>query len=83
MGMKDEFWEARDWVRDKLSYSHASEVSVFETTIRELGGLLSAYDLSGDDIFKTKVCGGGVVYHQHVPCFLHDSSLVCVCPGMC
>eukprot|EP00752_Nemacystus_decipiens_P015936 g14242.t1 len=54
MDMKDEFWRARDWVRDKLTYSHASEVSVFETTIRELGGLLSAYDLSGDEAFKTK-----------------------------
>lgn len=55
MGMKDEFWEARDWVRDELTFSHATDVSVFETTIRELGGLLSAYDLSGDDIFKKKV----------------------------
>lgn len=55
MGMKDEFWRARDWVRDHLTFSNAGEVSVFETTIRELGGLLSAYDLSGDDIFKEKV----------------------------
>eukprot|EP00903_Cladosiphon_okamuranus_P020635 g18945.t1 len=54
MGMKDEFWEARKWVRDHLSYGRAAEVSVFETTIRELGGLLSAYDLSGDDVFKMK-----------------------------
>ena len=55
MDMKEEFWKARDWVRDHLTFSHASEVSVFETTIRELGGLLSAYDLSGDEIFKTRV----------------------------
>ncbi|CAB1115373.1 unnamed protein product [Ectocarpus sp. CCAP 1310/34] len=54
MGMKDEFNRARDWVKNKLTFSHASEVSVFETTIRELGGLLSAYDLSKDEIFKTK-----------------------------
>lgn len=54
MGMKDEFWEARDWVRDKLSFSHTGTVSVFETTIRELGGLLSAYDLSGDEAFLNK-----------------------------
>lgn len=56
MGMRDEFWEARDWVRDHLTFSQATEVSVFETTIRELGGLLSAYDLSGDEVFKRKVC---------------------------
>ncbi|CAM9711535.1 unnamed protein product [Laminaria digitata] len=54
MGMKDEFWKARDWVKEHLSFRHASEVSVFETTIRELGGLLSAYDLSGDEVFKEK-----------------------------
>ncbi|CAM9566441.1 unnamed protein product [Pylaiella littoralis] len=54
MNMKDEFWKARDWVRDHLSFGNAKEVSVFETTIRELGGLLSAYDLSGDEVFKTK-----------------------------
>ncbi|CAM9257753.1 unnamed protein product [Choristocarpus tenellus] len=54
MGMKDEFWEARDWVRDKLTFDKANSVSVFETTIRELGGLLSAYDLSGDKTFLTK-----------------------------
>lgn len=58
MGMKEEFWEARDWVRDKLSFDHAGQVSVFETTIRELGGLLSAYDLSEDPAFLKKVkCG--------------------------
>jgi len=52
--MKDEFWEARDWVRDSLSFSNVGEVSVFETTIRSLGGLLSAYDLSGDPVFLEK-----------------------------
>ena len=29
-------------------------MSVFETTIRELGGLLSAFDLSGDMVFLSK-----------------------------
>ena len=37
MGLKEEFWQARDWVRDSLSFEHAATVSVFETTIRELG----------------------------------------------
>jgi mannosyl-oligosaccharide alpha-1,2-mannosidase len=54
MGLQDEFWEARDWVRDKLSYDDVGAVSVFETTIRSLGGLLSAYDLSGDPVFLEK-----------------------------
>jgi len=54
MGMKDEFWEARDWVRDHLKSDNFKEQSVFETTIRSLGGLLSAYDWSGDKIFLEK-----------------------------
>lgn len=54
MGMKDEFYQARDWVRDHLDHSKTGSVSVFETTIRDLGGLLAAYDWSGDEAFLTK-----------------------------
>lgn len=54
MGLYDEFWEARDWVRDELSFDNVGAVSVFEVTIRSLGGLLSAYDWSGDPIFLDK-----------------------------
>ncbi|CAM9697869.1 unnamed protein product [Heterosigma akashiwo] len=54
MGLKDEFWEARDYIKSHLSFGKTGQVSVFETTIRSLGGLLSAYDLSGDKVFLTK-----------------------------
>ena len=54
MGMKDEFWEGRDWVRDHLTHDDVGSVSQFETTIRSLGGLLSAYDLSNDKVFLEK-----------------------------
>eukprot|EP00536_Pseudo-nitzschia_multiseries_P015327 jgi/Psemu1/246753/estExt_Genewise1.C_8580005 len=55
LGMKDEFYRARDWCRDHLDFSNVySEVSVFETTIRSLGGLLSAYDWSHDEAFLDK-----------------------------
>lgn len=54
MGMKDEFERARKWVAMSLSFNHASDVSVFETTIRFLGGLLSAYAFSGEEVFKVK-----------------------------
>ena len=37
-----------------LTFSKAGSVSVFETTIRELGGLLAAFDLSGEQVFLTK-----------------------------
>jgi len=52
MDLKTEFYEARDFVRDHVDYSRvASTVSVFETTIRHLGGLLGAYEMSKDKIF--------------------------------
>mmetsp|Transcript_12847 Transcript_12847/g.30040 ORF Transcript_12847/g.30040 Transcript_12847/m.30040 type:complete len:614 (-) Transcript_12847:356-2197(-) len=54
MGMKDEFYRARDWCRDALNFNINQDVSVFETTIRSLGGLLSAYDWSGDEAFLDK-----------------------------
>ena len=54
MDMKDEFYEARDWVKDHLDFNKNIDVSVFETTIRSLGGLLSAYDWSGENVFLEK-----------------------------
>eukprot|EP00607_Mallomonas_marina_P010390 CAMPEP_0182422000 /NCGR_PEP_ID=MMETSP1167-20130531/7594_1 /TAXON_ID=2988 /ORGANISM="Mallomonas Sp, Strain CCMP3275" /LENGTH=874 /DNA_ID=CAMNT_0024599693 /DNA_START=38 /DNA_END=2662 /DNA_ORIENTATION=+ len=54
MGLEKEFKEARDWVEKSLTFNNAGSVSVFETTIRELGGLLAAYDMSGDDVFLNK-----------------------------
>jgi mannosyl-oligosaccharide alpha-1,2-mannosidase len=58
MDMKAEFARAREYVATKLSFSHlganGNKISIFETIIREVGGLLSAFDLSGDDVFKRK-----------------------------
>merc|ERR1711871_1697200 len=54
MGMKEEFARAKDWVEKNLHFDVRREVSVFETVIRVLGGLLSAYDLSGEKIFLDK-----------------------------
>ncbi|KAG2153531.1 glycoside hydrolase family 47 protein [Suillus bovinus] len=49
MGLEDEYQRARAWVADKLSFERDGKFNTFETTIRVLGGLLSAYHLSGDD----------------------------------
>ncbi|KAI2634649.1 glycoside hydrolase family 47 protein [Xylaria nigripes] len=48
MGMKDEFEEALVEV-EKIDFTigKRSEIPVFETTIRYLGGLVAAYDISG------------------------------------
>jgi mannosyl-oligosaccharide alpha-1,2-mannosidase len=50
MGLRDEFNIAVDAVYKEISFeaTNASIISTFETSIRFLGGLLSAYDLSGD-----------------------------------
>lgn len=58
MGLTDEFHRARDYVAQHLMFDHLGDgdtkISIFETIIREVGGLLSAFDLSGDDVFKHK-----------------------------
>ena len=41
MDMKEEFYEAAQWIEDNLNFNHPTlPVSVLETTIRALGGLL-------------------------------------------
>ncbi|XXG64424.1 hypothetical protein AAC387_Pa05g2381 [Persea americana] len=54
MGLHEQFQKAREWVANSLDFNKNYEASVFETTIRVVGGLLSAYDLSGDKIFLEK-----------------------------
>ncbi|KAM5163413.1 mannosyl-oligosaccharide 1,2-alpha-mannosidase IA [Mantella aurantiaca] len=54
MGMKDEFKEAKEWVDKNLEFTVNAEVSVFEVNIRFVGGLLSAYYLSGEETFRRK-----------------------------
>jgi mannosyl-oligosaccharide alpha-1,2-mannosidase len=55
MGLKDEFKRGRDWVAENLRFDkYAPHVSFFETTIRIVGGLLSAYDMTGDVMFLDK-----------------------------
>ena len=54
MNLKEEFKEARDWVENDLTFDKHVDVNLFEITIRALGGLLSAYHLSNDDIFLKK-----------------------------
>ncbi|XP_051147921.1 mannosyl-oligosaccharide 1,2-alpha-mannosidase MNS1 [Andrographis paniculata] len=54
MGLEEQFQRAREWVSHSLDFNKNYEASVFETTIRVVGGLLSAYDLSGDTLFLEK-----------------------------
>ncbi|KAK9532843.1 hypothetical protein VZT92_010208 [Zoarces viviparus] len=54
LGLKEEFAEARDWVEKELTFDKNVDVNLFETTIRVLGGLLSTYHLTGDQLFLDK-----------------------------
>ncbi|XP_028353163.1 endoplasmic reticulum mannosyl-oligosaccharide 1,2-alpha-mannosidase-like [Physeter macrocephalus] len=54
LGLKKEFEEARRWVSQRLLFQKNVDVNLFESTIRILGGLLSAFHLSGDVLFLKK-----------------------------
>eukprot|EP00928_Gymnodinium_smaydae_P038596 TRINITY_DN26599_c0_g1_i1.p1 TRINITY_DN26599_c0_g1~~TRINITY_DN26599_c0_g1_i1.p1 ORF type:complete len:670 (+),score=97.09 TRINITY_DN26599_c0_g1_i1:177-2186(+) len=54
MGLTAEFDDATKWVEDHLVWNHRGMISFFETTIRALGGLVSAHSLSGRKIFLQK-----------------------------
>ena len=49
MGFKDEADKARALIIEKLSFDKDISVQNFEITIRLLGGLLSAYQMTGDE----------------------------------
>jgi mannosidase alpha-like ER degradation enhancer 2 len=51
MGLKEQADEAKNLILTKLSFEKDIEVQVFEVNIRLLGGLLSAYQLDGDERF--------------------------------
>ncbi|KAK6343898.1 mannosyl-oligosaccharide alpha-1,2-mannosidase [Orbilia brochopaga] len=46
MGLTEPLAHAREWVQTTLTYDQDQEVNTFETTIRMLGGLLSAHYLA-------------------------------------
>ncbi|ODQ83033.1 glycoside hydrolase family 47 protein [Babjeviella inositovora NRRL Y-12698] len=54
MGLTDETARARKWIKKELTYDFDYDVNVFETTIRMLGGLLSGFYLSKDDVYLDK-----------------------------
>jgi mannosyl-oligosaccharide alpha-1,2-mannosidase len=50
MELDDEFHEGVEWVKANLHFDVDGEVSVFETSIRLVGGLLSAWHACGDPV---------------------------------
>mmetsp|Transcript_55295 Transcript_55295/g.83666 ORF Transcript_55295/g.83666 Transcript_55295/m.83666 type:complete len:648 (+) Transcript_55295:138-2081(+) len=51
MNMTEELTRATQWVATSLNHNVPRAVSVFETTIRSLGGLLAIYDWTQDELF--------------------------------
>jgi mannosyl-oligosaccharide alpha-1,2-mannosidase len=53
MGLNEEYPKCREFVQN-IDFDKDEYVSVFEATIRFVGGLLSAYELTGDRLFLQK-----------------------------
>lgn len=52
MGLKDRFKDGRDWIEGHLTLDDiTTEMSVFETIIRFVGGLLTCYAFTKDEMF--------------------------------
>ncbi|KAF9480359.1 glycoside hydrolase family 47 protein [Pholiota conissans] len=49
MGLMEEYKRAREWIAHNLTFERDGNFNTFETTIRVLGGLLSAYHFSDQD----------------------------------
>lgn len=55
MGLKDEYDEGREWVASRFNLDNVTgDISVFETNIRFLGGLLTLYAFTGDTMYRQK-----------------------------
>ncbi|XP_069731353.1 mannosyl-oligosaccharide 1,2-alpha-mannosidase IC [Phaenicophaeus curvirostris] len=54
MELEEEFQEAKNWVEKSFDLNVNGEASLFEVNIRYIGGLLAAYYLTGEEVFKTK-----------------------------
>ncbi|XP_023161423.2 mannosyl-oligosaccharide alpha-1,2-mannosidase IA isoform X1 [Drosophila hydei] len=55
MGLEKEYKEGRDWIERRFSLDNISaELSVFETNIRFVGGMLTLYAFTGDPMYKEK-----------------------------
>ncbi|KAK0425471.1 hypothetical protein QR680_009221 [Steinernema hermaphroditum] len=55
MGLNDEYEDARQWISLNLDFSATKgELSVFETNIRFIGGLLAAFALTNDTMYVEK-----------------------------
>jgi len=72
MGLEKEASEIEHFVADSLSFDKDMEVKTFEVIIRILGGLLSIYDLSGNEAILAKAQDFG---NRMMPAFQSPTGL--------
>ncbi|VDP17888.1 unnamed protein product [Heligmosomoides polygyrus] len=78
MGLTKEYEEARDYIKENFDMSQATgTLSVFETTIRFLGGLLSLYALTGESFYigKARLVAEALLPAFNTPTGIPKSSL--------
>eukprot|EP00760_Papus_ankaliazontas_P014997 PhM_4_TR16223/c0_g1_i1/m.74225/K01230/MAN1; mannosyl-oligosaccharide alpha-1,2-mannosidase len=72
MGLDNEFDEAQRWVKTSFNFQRDGAVSVFESTIRIIGGFMSVYGLTGEELFLKKALE---VYERLAPAFGTDTGI--------
>jgi mannosyl-oligosaccharide alpha-1,2-mannosidase len=81
MGLKTEFKSARQFVKDEFKFK--GRINVFENNIRVLGGLLSIYSLTKDEMFLQKAVYVGEIllkaFPRRIPCAIIDTELPSLC----
>jgi mannosyl-oligosaccharide alpha-1,2-mannosidase len=78
MGLTPQYERASTWVRDRLRMGIQEGISTFETTIRVLGGLLSAYSLRPQDthlLNQAKALGESMLFGFDSPTGLPYATL--------
>lgn len=72
MRLQEEYKEARNWVERHLNFDVNRDVNLFEVTIRILGGLLSIYHFTKDDMYLKKATD---LADRLLPCFNSESGI--------
>lgn len=72
MGLDEEYAKARNWIHKNLHFDINRDVNLFEITIRVLGGLLSIYHLTQDEMYIEKAVD---LADRLMPCFNTQSGI--------
>ncbi|EYC38168.1 hypothetical protein Y032_0738g1955 [Ancylostoma ceylanicum] len=73
MGLRKEYEQARDYIKENFDMNKATgTLSVFETTIRFLGGLLSLFALTGEQFYMSLGALGDSFYEYLIKSWLQS-----------